>query len=248
MTDDLKRILDAVAAGSITPEEAQVILAKPTTTEVPEVARIMVRGSAVKLTITADPDVTTADVTGPHRTEQHGDELLITSDLTDDGGPPQPQRSSFMRLLDAGTRAGSTLTVRVNPFLPLDVLAIAGSLEITGMRAPVTVGVEAGSAKLGPGSGPLQLSVSSASADVDWLFVGDSTVSVDLGSARINVLTGSDVSITTESSAGSASLLTADGTPAPTSATSGQSAIAGPGTGTLTASARLGSVAVRVIA
>ena len=284
MADQLKDILDAVAAGALSPEQAHSILtstepppadavtathseppeppaasastaasggsssAQSPVDDLPDIARITVRGSAVKLTITADPEVTSAEVVGPHRREQTGDELLITSDLADDGGTPQPPRSSFLRLLDAGTRAGSTLTIRVNPFLPLDVLAVAGSLELAGVRAPVSVGLEAGSAKLGPGSGPLQLSVSSASADVDWLFVGNSSISVDVGSARVTALPGSDVVITAESSAGSASIITASGAPAPATASGGQSTTVGNGAGSLTANARLGSVSVRVVA
>ncbi|MDQ1245711.1 MAG: hypothetical protein QG597_78 [Actinomycetota bacterium] len=268
MTDDLRTILDRVAAGTLTPEQAQELLAEtappptPDPTAPPEagsgaasepsdagqaVARIQVRGSAVKLTIVGDPEVATAVAEGPHRVEQIGDQLVIRSDLSDDGGATEPPRSAFTRWLEAGTRAGSTLTVRVNQFLPLEVLAVAGSLELQGMRAPVSVGIEAGSAKVGPGSGPLQLSVSSGAAEVDWLFVGKSTVTAELGSAKVNVLQGSDVVITAESSAGSASLISADGTSrAPASGTTA-SLTAGAGTGTLTARSRLGSVVVRVV-
>lgn len=266
MTDDLRTILDRVAAGTLTPEEAQTLLAQAAPTPPPAdgppppapeqtppadvaVARIQVRGSAVKLTIIGDPDVPTAQVDGPHRVEQVGDQLVIRSDLTDDGGvaSTEPPRSAFTRWLEAGTRAGSPLTVRVNQFLPLEVLAVAGSLELNGMRAPVSVGVEAGSAKVGPGSGPLQLSVSSGAAEVDWLFVGDSRVAAELGSAKVNVLQGSDVVITAESSAGSASIITAEGAvKAPTSGTT-QTLTVGPGTGTLSAKARLGSMVVRVV-
>ena len=45
-----------------------------------------------------------------------------------------------------------------------DVLNVAGSLELAGMQAPTSVGVEAGSAKLHDGAGQLTLSVASGSA------------------------------------------------------------------------------------
>lgn len=268
MTDDMRTILDRVAAGTLTPEEAQALLAQAESAPAPEadagppppapepqpptdvaVARIQVRGSAVKLTVIGDPEVATAVADGPHRVEQVGDQLVIRSDLTDDGGvgTTEPPRSAFTRWLEAGTRAGSTLTVRVNQFLPLEVLAVAGSLELSGMRAPVSVGVEAGSAKVGPGSGPLQLSVSSGAAEVDWLFVGDSRVSAELGSARVNVLQGSDVVITAGSSAGSATIINPDGTSQPPTTGAAQTATVGAGAGTLSAKARLGSVVVRVL-
>ncbi len=249
VTDETRRILDEVAAGSLTPEEAQRLLSGEapgdTADAGPAVARIAVRGSAVKLTIVADPEVESAEATGPHRIERSGDQLMILSDLYDDRGATEAPRSSFMKWVDASSRAGSTLAVRVNPFLPLDVLTVAGSLELSGVRAPVSVGVEAGSAKLGPGSGPLQLSVSSGAAEVDWLFVGESTIRAELGSAKVAVLPGSDVSITVDSSAGSASIIgPVTGAPATGNATS---ATVGAGTGQLTANARMGSVVVRIV-
>ncbi|TXH41179.1 MAG: hypothetical protein E6Q90_12355 [Actinobacteria bacterium] len=238
MADDMRSILDQVAAGSLTPEQAAQLLGEQQPTPV---ERLLVKGSAVRLTIVADESVPEAVAEGPHRVERDGSTLRIISDLSDDKAAPQAPRSTFMRWLDAGGRAGSTLAVRVNPFLPLDVLAVAGSLELSGVRAAVSVGLEAGSAKIGPGSGPLQLSVSSGSAEVDWLFVGESRIEVELGSARVNVLAGSDVTVSAASSAGSASVIAADGH----DATAG-GATAGAGSGTLTARAQLGTVAVRL--
>jgi hypothetical protein len=249
MTDDMRSILDHVADGSLSPEEAERLLSESAAPDSAQAGgdaqseqdsvdsapaqRLLVKGSAVRLTIVADESVPDAVAVGPHRIERDGTTLRIVSDLSDDKDAPQAPRSTFMRWLDAGGRAGSVLAVRVNPFLPLEVLAVAGSLEVTGVRAAVSVGIEAGSAKLGPGSGPLQLSVSSGSAEVDWLFVGSSRVDVELGSARINVLQGSDVTVSARTSAGAATITAADGTDATA-------------TGALNARAQLGSVSVRL--
>lgn len=212
-----------------------------------DIKGLMVRGNAVRLTIIGDANVPTAVAEGPHRSERQGDQLVIRSDLTDDTGAGEVPRSALMRWLDAGTRAGSALTVRVNPLLPLGVLVTAGSLELVGIQAPTSVGVEASSAHLTGSSGPLALSVSSGSADADWLCVGSCSVTAELGAARLNVMPGSDVRITASNTAGSATIVTAAGTAkAPTSGTS-EAVVVGPGNGTLTAVARLGSVTVRVV-
>ena len=155
-------------------------------------------------------------------------------------------KSTFATWLSNVNRAGSTLRVRVNPHLPLDVLNVAGSLELAGMQAPTSVGVEAGSAKLHDGAGQLTLSVASGSADVEWQFHGESSVTTDLGSARLAALPGSDVQITAEATLGLATIRLADGTTIKATAEGHPSVRAGAGTGRLTASTRLGSLVVSV--
>ena len=224
----------AAAAGGPPEEEPRVV------------KRIAVRGSAVRLTILADPTVATAVAEGPHRVEQIGDQLLITSDLSQGEYTAEAPRSAFMKWVDAGTRAGTLLRVRVNPDLPLEVLNMAGSLELSGVRAPVAVGVEAGAAKLTGGAGPMNLSVASGSAEVEWQFVGHSTVTSELGSARVNVLPGSDVVVTVESTLGSAQIHTAAGVVKAPRKGVAQTVTVGGGSGTLAVTSKLGEAEVRV--
>ncbi len=260
MSDELKDLLNRVAAGEISPEEAQARLADAapkgastgataatTETAPPEpVRRISVRGSAVRLIVVADPTVDTAVADGPHRVSHVGDALTIHSDLSAGEYETEAPRSAFATWLGNVNRAGSTLRVRVNPGLPLEVLNIAGSLELSGMRAPASVGVEAGSAKLHDGAGSLALSVASGSAEVDWQFHGESSVSTDLGSARVTVLPGSDVAINAEATLGMATIRLADGTSIKASPAGNPPVLVGAGNGRLNVTSRLGSLVVSV--
>jgi len=254
MSDELRDLLNQVAAGQISPEDAESALQKasPSTEPVEEelapepVRRITVRGSAVRLVVVADPEVDTAIAEGPHRVSHVGDRLTVHSDLRVGEYEAEAPKSTFASWLSNVNRAGSTLRVRVNPHLPLDVLNVAGSLELAGMQAPTSVGVEAGSAKLHDGAGQLTLSVASGSADVEWQFHGESSVTTDLGSARLTALPGSDVQITAEATLGLATIRLADGTTIKATAEGHPPVRAGAGTGRLTASTRLGSLVVSV--
>lgn len=260
MTDDLRDLLDKVARGEVSPEEAQARLSQnpPTPQASPQapppppqppqepVARISVRASAVRLIVVGDPTVDTAVADGPHRVEHAGDRLTIHSDLSSGQYQSETPRSAFAALLSSVNKAGSTLRVRVNPDLPLEVLEIAGSLELSGVRGPASVGVEAGSARVHDGSGELKLSVASGSADVEWRFSGHSSVTTDLGSSRVLVLPGSDVAISAEATMGVATIRLADGTVVKASPQGTPPVLVGPGAGRLAVTSRLGSLVVTV--
>ncbi len=147
MSDELRDLLNRVASGEISPEEAEILMqaraskigapTTETTVEQPApepVRRISVRGSAVRLVIVADPTVDTAIAEGPHRVSHVGDRLTVHSDLRVGEYEAEAPKSTFATWLSNVNRAGSTLRVRVNPDLPLDVLNVAGSLELSGMR------------------------------------------------------------------------------------------------------------------
>jgi hypothetical protein len=263
MSDELRDLLNRVASGEISPDEAESALkqanaakadatpaqAPGATVEAPApepVRRISVRGSAVRLVVVADPSVDTAIAEGPHRVSHVGDKLTVHSDLRVGEYEAEAPKSTFATWLSNVNRAGSTLRVRVNPDLPLDVLNVAGSLELSGMRSATSVGVEAGSAKLHDGAGQLTLSVASGSADVEWQFQGECSVSTDLGSARLTVLPGSDVEVKAEATLGLATIRLADGTTIKATPEGHPPVRAGAGSGSLSATTRLGSLVVSV--
>lgn len=261
MNDDLRDLLNRVASGEISPEEAESTLNRAGTAAkadataheaIPEqpapepVRRISVRGSAVRLVVVGDPSVDTAIAEGPHRVSHVGDRLTVHSDLRVGEYEAEAPKSTFATWLSTANRAGSTLRVRVNPDLPLDVLNVAGSLELSGMRSATSVGVEAGSARLHDGAGQLTLSVASGSADVEWQFQGECSVSTDLGSARLTLLPGSDVSVKAEATLGLATIRLADGTTIKATPEGHPPVVAGTGAGTLAATTRLGSLVVSV--
>jgi hypothetical protein len=261
MSTEMRDLLNRVAAGEISPEEAEILMKAAsaanadaateaeTAVEQPApepVRRISVRGSAVRLVIVADPTVDTAIAEGPHRVSHVGDTLTVHSDLRVGEYEAEAPKSTFATWLSNVNRAGSTLRVRVNPDLPLDVLNVAGSLELSGMRGATSVGVEAGSARLHDGVGQLTLSVASGSADVEWQFQGECSVSTDLGSARLTLLPGSDVAVKAEATLGLATIRLADGTTIKATPEGHAPVTAGTGTGTLAATTRLGSLVVSV--
>lgn len=251
MTTDVRTILNRVAAGEISPEDAQALLNAAPVSSAPlpapmTVRLVVIRASAVRLTVIADPSVDTAVADGPHRVEHSGDRLIIHSDLSQGQYTTETPRSAFMNWVNAGLRAGAALRVRVNPSLPLEVLNVAGSLELSGQQAPVLIGIEAGSAKISGGRGPLKLTVSTGSADVEWQFTGDSSVTAEMGSAQVAVLPGSDVLVTAESSAGSAQIRTPEGSHKAPGTGSTQAVTVGAGSGRLAVTAKLGSAAVRI--
>jgi hypothetical protein len=259
MSDDLRDLLNRVASGEITPEQAQAHLQGPTPppgaapggpagsgASAQPVSSLAIRASAVRLIIVGDPAVDSAVAEGPHRMSHDGDTLTVHSDLSAGEFQTGTPRSAFATWLGSVNKAGSTLRVRVNPNLPLEVLNVAGSLELSGVRAPARVGVEAGSAKLHGGAGSLALSVASGSADVEWQFFGDCSVTTDLGSARVSVLPGSDVAIAAEATVGMASIRLADGTTIKASPAGNPPVVVGQGAGRLTVTSRLGSLVVSV--
>jgi len=259
MNAELRDLLNRVASGEISPEEAEILMnaakadaateSHETTVEQPApepVRRVSVRGSAVRLVIVADPSVDTAIAEGPHRVSHVGDRLTIHSDLRVGEYEAEAPKSTFATWLSNVNRAGSTLRVRVNPDLPLDVLNVAGSLELSGMHSSTSVGVEAGSARLHDGAGQLTLSVASGSADVEWQFQGECSVSTDLGSARLTLLPGSDVQVKAEATLGLATIRLADGTTIKATPEGHPPVTAGAGSGSLSATTRLGSLVVSV--
>jgi hypothetical protein len=260
MSETTRDILNRVASGELTPEAAATLLAALNTGETAAgtgapkseplpVKRLAIRARAVRLVVHADPSVDTAIAEGPHRISHEGEALVVHSDLSAGEYTAEAPRSMFTTWLQNMNRAGETLTVRVNPDLPLEVLNIAGSLELTGVHGGASIGVEAGSAKLLGGSGPLNLNVASGSADVEWRFTGESLVNTDLGSARVSVLPGSDVSITAEAALGQSSIRMANGTTikATGKGTAPQApVVVGDGAGRLKVTSRLGSSVVSV--
>lgn len=263
MATELRTILDQVAAGEISPEEGRLLLARLDAEglagdgpaghaggdESTAVRRVAVRVTGVRLTVVADPTVDTAIAEGDHRIERTGDLLVVHSDLSRGEYSTETLPSTLRSWINAGLSAGRRLLVRVNPHLPLEVRVTAGSLSLSGMRAPVTATVDAGSASFVDGRGPLSVAVTTGSADVAWEFTGRSMIGVELGSVSVKVLPGSDAVVTAEGASGTAQvrLKGAVGTKRGT-ATGGSitPVTVGAGTGILTVAARLGSADVVV--
>lgn len=248
MSDEIRALLEEVAAGKLSAEDASeqierlrgqslVISDEP-------VRRIVIKAGAVRLSIHGDPSVSEAVASGPHTMKRDGDALLIDTNTTQGDYAVEPPRSAFMTWVgQMVNRVGASLEVRVNPDLPIQVLLVGGPLEMVGVRAGASVGVEAGSAQV-VGEGPLLLDVASGSGKVDWTFRGQSRVHADMGSVSVTVRPESDVVVTADTSLGQAVVKTHEGIlKAPQDGTT-PGVTVGAGAGALLVSARMGSAQV----
>ncbi len=249
----ISEVLAAVAAGQLTPEEASTLidsLRTPTAvtrSDGERITEVFIKTGGARLIVIGDPTITEAVAEGIHRMERSNGTLLITTNQAQGDYSTTPPRSAFRSWLDSWMeRAGQTLTVRVNPALPLRVLNVGGSLELTGMHGGASVGIEAGSATLDAGSGPLNLDVASGSAKVHWRFTGSSTIKADMGSASIHVLPSSDVVITAEASLGQATVQSPEAFYKTSGDESTPGLAVGNGAGRLHIAARMGSAKVTV--
>ncbi len=251
MTDELRSLLEDVASGKLSADEASSkIHQMQPGSEISQmdepVRRIVIKAGAVRLTVVADPSVAQAVADGPHTMRREGDALLINTNTTQGDFAVEPPRSAFMTWVgQMVNRVGASVEVRVNPDLPIQVLLVGGALELTGVRAGASVGVEAGSAQL-MGSGPLLFDVASGSGKVDWTFTGQSRVRADMGSVNVTVRPDSDVVVTADTSLGQALVKSHTGNlkapqDGPTPAVT-----VGSGAGSLTVSSRMGSAQVTV--
>lgn len=254
MTDVMRAMLEEVAAGKLTPEEATQRISQLTVqaadvaaTDEP-VRRIQVKAGAVRLTIVADPAVHEAVAEGPHTMRRDGDVLLIDTNTTSGEGDysVEPPRSAFMAWVgQMVNRVGASVQIRVNPQLPLQVLLVGGALDLQGVTAGASVGVEAGSAQLS-GAGPLLFDVASGSGKVDWVFTGQSKVRADMGSVSVTVRPESNTMVTADTSLGQAIIKTHTGNvKAPQDGATPAIAV-GAGAGALTVSSRMGSAQVTI--
>jgi len=242
-----------VASGKMTPEEASARIGALTqageqaapVVDLP-VRRIQVKAGAVRLSIVADASVAEAVADGPHTMRREGDVLLIDTNTTTGEGDfsVEPPRSAFMTWVgQMVNRVGASLTITVNPALPIQVLLVGGSLDLQGVTAGASVGVEAGSAQLS-GSGPLLLDVASGSGKVDWAFTGQSKVRADMGSVSVLVRPESNTMVTADTSLGQAIIKSHTGNlKAPQDGATPPVAV-GEGLGALTVSSRMGSAQV----
>jgi hypothetical protein len=248
MEDDLKSLLQSVASGEISPDDAAQRIGQRTqdSVAIPQepLRRIIIKAGAVRLNIHGDPGVAQAVAQGPHTMRREGDALLIDTNTTAGDYSVEPPRSAFVAWVgQVVNRVGATVNVRVNPDLPIQVLLVGGPLELRGIRAGASVGVEAGSVQIS-GCGPLLLDVASGSGTVDWTFTGKSRVRADMGSVGVTVRPDSDVVVVADASLGQALVKTHQGNLKAPQDGSTPPVTIGDGSGSLQVSARMGSARV----
>lgn len=256
----MKDLLEQVAAGTMSPDEATARLNEMRADEahaapgqagqppLEDLRQIVVRGGAVRLTIIGDPNVAEAVAEGAHRMERRGDALIINSNVSQGEYTTEAPRSGFMnfvsQVVDRVPAPLQPLTIRVNPSLYLRVLVMGGTLDLSNVRVGAAIGIEAGTATITQGYGPLVLDVASGSAKVDWIFNGESKIKVDMGSVKVKVSPQSDVRVTAEATLGQAIVTSGASTLKSTNSTATPPLVVGAGAGTLHVVSRMGSADV----
>lgn len=191
-------ILEAVAAGKLTPQEAGRLLARSGQLgQGRPVAEAVVPARTVRLTsahhavhVIADPHLAELSVVeGTHEYRREGDVIVVSASLV--AGLPQPGGLAF-----TSAAAAPGLRLRVNPELALEAQVTGSTLEVWGMRGPVRATVRAGTAVLEQVCGPLDLRVVAGAARVYGVPErGDWSLRVESGSMAVTIPASADVTV-----------------------------------------------------
>jgi hypothetical protein len=241
MGDAKREILRQVAAGHLSPEEAEARLAdleRPDTgtATLEPAATIRVIRIAGAAEVIGDPSVKEAVADGPHAVRREGAQLVIESQ-------PEPGEGYTFGPLYFSTDAHRRLRIRMNPELALDAEIQAGSLRVQGLHGTIKADVSAGSANIDGFMAPVQVSVQAGSVTASGrLTAGESRISCEAGSVRVGLAAGSSVRIRAHTTLGRISV---PGQPA-RGVLGGetQESVIGDGAGRLDIDSSMGSVTV----
>lgn len=227
MTPERREILEKVASGELTPEEADRLLredgagepaaAKATDADRPStttIRRVRVDAGFGAVSITGDPTVTEAEIDGMHSASVDGDTLVIASEFGDVGPGTfsinlggrgrriRVNTGSGARGIIA-TRGASALRIRMNPDLELDAKLDAGPLHIRGITAPIRARSSAGPIAIDGVRSPVDVAVNAGAIRINGLFTeGESRVRSDAGAIRIELDEGSNVTVSADAALG----------------------------------------------
>lgn len=255
--DSLRDLLARVAAGDLDPAEAARLLdedpTSPTVDAVDAPARldaavtaVVVHAGGVKLTVVADPTVATAVVDGPHALRREGGTLVIDAPGEDGWRTtPPPRFLGWVPTVWTGGR-GEKVSVRVNPRLALSLEATACAVEVSGMRASLTLGGSASSVKVRDHEGALHGSMAMGSLAVVATVDAPSDLACELGSLDVRLTARSDVTVTATCELGEVKVAGPDGKQRAESASNRETVTVGSGTHPFVVAVRLGSATVGV--
>lgn len=236
--------LDALAAESPSAEPAASPAAPaavlPPVSGARSVKVISVLGSA---NVIADQSVAVAVAEGPHRVRQDGDTMVIEHSSLDDGNDTFTFSGGRRVVVNGPDLQRRTMSIRMNPDLPLFVSVQAGNLNAIGLRGPITAEVQAGNCRLDDFGGALNLTVQAGNITATGrLVAGDSKVRCEMGSVKMNLQKGSSVRMTARSTLGKVAVEGAGIEKGSGDAT--RSVTIGSGTATLDIDCTMGSVRV----
>jgi putative adhesin len=214
MEDRRREILRQVAAGEVSPEEAATMLDEPesgnqmvATTTIPgqRATRLRVVRTAGWTEIVGDPGVQEAVAEGPHVARREGDTLIIEGE--EDTAELPGFRFSWRRGYHLHFGDVQPLRIRMNPNLPLEVEAQAGSLRVRDVKGPIRADVQAGQTRIEGFEAALQLTARAGSVRASGrLDEGSSHVSCEAGSVKLQLDPSSSVRVTARTTLGSISV------------------------------------------
>ncbi len=261
MRDLQREILNQVATGKITAEEAAARLESLDATEpapraalpaspekalarAGETRRIKVTSQIGSTEIVGDPTVDFAIADGPHRARQDGDMMVIEQAGFDDLDHftfNSSDRKLVINGVDIGRRK---LRVRVNPDLPLAASVNAGSLRIEGVHGPITGEVLAGNCRIAGFSAPLDLTIQAGNLTASGrLDTASSNIRCEMGNVTINLERGSSVRVTARTTMGKVAI-DVDGKEPVVLGHGGKEVTVGAGRGSLDIDCTMGNVRV----
>jgi hypothetical protein len=257
VTPDRRNILEQVARGELTPEEADRLLSGEEPPPEPRSAapasdspiqKVKVSAGFGAIVVVGDPDVAEADVEGAHTASIDGDTLVIRSDVeTLTPGAfaihvgPRRHRVGGVRI---GSHHASSLRVRMNPTLALEAKIDAGPLSISGIAGPIRARAAAGPITIEDFDGPLDVSVNAGAVRaIGKITSGESRIRSDAGAVRVELDPGSSVRIFADAALGRVNLPGAE-EPERRRFGSRREATIGSGDGTLRVETAMGSINV----
>lgn len=250
MNDVRREIVEAVARGAMTPEEAATRLQEldqersvaTVESDAPasdsSLARVRVELSVGSVRVYGDPSVTGAVAEGRHTASREGDTLVIrASGLDSDEGFVFSRRGFHGRVSGRGR-----VEVRMNPRLALQLLAQAGEVRVEGVEGPIGCEVQAGSVRIDGFRAPLEMNVQAGQVRARGrLDGGTSRIRCDAGGVRLELERGSSVRVRARSALGK---VTIDDDQMVMVGGGSREAVIGSGTGTLEIDSTLGTVRV----
>lgn len=274
-TDERRKILEMVAAGTLSPGDAADLLSAveksgQTAGELPavtdthdtDISAIKVIGTFRALRIEGDPSIKGAVASGPHRARNENGVMVFEDDERDDeggyilfGSPRESGRRVNIKgkingkeFNFGGTRPPA-LTIRMNPDLALEIEITAGSVKVEDVRGPIDANITAGSGRFVGIHSPIQAAVEAGALYVSGIFdSGSSHLRCSAGKIRVELDEGSDVAVTARATLGKIQLPGSEGREVNWQGigTGSREAKIGAGTGKLDLEATTGSVIVEV--
>ncbi len=223
MQDLQREILNQVASGQISASEGaarlESLAAEPsdmpaTATALPPAGPAAGAARSVKVisllgsaTIVADPSVAVAIAEGPHRARTDGDTLVIEHAGLDEGNETFTFGGGSRVVIAGPDLQRRSISIRMNPDLPLFASVQAGNLNAVGLRGAVTAEVQAGNFRLDEFRGPINATVQAGNVTASGTMVeGESKIRCEMGSVKINLEKQSSVRITAKATMGRVSV------------------------------------------